>query len=357
MNMRKSLNRDICIFVFLIFLFSGCTQILPTDYSEKGVQNIIMEDLERALVDVRQEEAKGLTSTDWLVCGSEFYVKIEEDTYEKRDISEEVQYILKEEENTYFYLKKVENRLVIESEFYFFIYDFTTNRLQKYNTEYGHLGWQIFEKTIYFIENTHSRQTRLVAYDIVSGTVNKIDTGEYMPVQFRVRQDGAIGMWGENAKGEKEYCFWESMTPIYVSDKDEYFGWTNLCGFTERGIILEREYSTSSLRGTKIYEITKEGEISILAGISDWENLKAIPEGSLIFENNRIVAIDVLCGLVKAYDYELSCIGELQWDIDSSEEMEFEGYCVQGDDIWGIWKLTNENLYKLGLLCTATPMT
>ena len=108
-------------------------------------------------------------------------------------------------------MKKVENRLVIESEFYFFIYDFTTNRLQKYNTEYGHLGWQIFEKTIYFIENTHSRQTRLMAYDIVSGTVNKIDTGEYMPVQFRVRQDGAIGMWGENAKGEKEYCFWESM--------------------------------------------------------------------------------------------------------------------------------------------------
>lgn len=350
MNMRKSLDRNICKIVILIFLFSGCTHIFPTDYSEKETQNIMMKNIERTLVDVRQEESESLTSTDWLVCGREFYVKTGEDTYEKRDIPEEVQYILQEEENTYFYLKKEENKLIIESEFHFFIYDFTTNCVEEYNTEYGHLGWQIFQKTIYFIEKTNSSQTRLMAYDMVSGNVHKIDTGEYMPVQFHVRWDGAIGMWGENVKGEKEYCFWESMTPIYVSDKDEYFGWTYLCGFTERGIILEREYSTSSLRGTKIYEITKDGEISILAGISDWDNLKAIPEGSLIFENNRIVAIDLSYGLVKAYDYEFSFIGELQWDIDSDEEMEFAGYCVQGDGIWGIWKLTNDNSYKLGLL-------
>lgn len=29
------------------------------------------------------------------------------------------------------------------------------------------------------------------------------------------------------------------------------------------------------------------------------------------------------CGIVKAYDYDLSFTGELQWDIEVSEDMEF----------------------------------
>ena len=51
-------------------------------------------------------------------------------------------------------------------------------------------------------------------------------------------------------------------------------------------------------------------------------------------------------GMVKAYDYNLSCTGELQWDIEVSEDMEFVDYNVEGDGIWGIWKLTDEDVYK-----------
>lgn len=157
-------------------------------------------------------------------------------------------------------------------------------------------------------------------------------------------------MWGENAKGDKEYCFFQDMSPIYVSDKDEYFGWTYLCGFTERGIILEREYPTSSLQGTKIYGIMEDGEISILAGLSDWDDLIAIPEGNLIFRDDKVIAIDLSCGSVKAYGYDFSYIGELQWNINTDKDMELVGYCVQEDNIWSIWKLATENLFKSGLL-------
>lgn len=283
MNMKKSLIKNLWMLLLLIIL-CGCTQIFSKDSSVEEFLSTKSERKESLLRDGRQNESAILASTDWFIYDREFYVREGEDIYEKGDFPKAVQYVLQERGNTYFYLKKVENKLVIESEFSFFIYDFGTNCMEEYNSEYGHLGWQISQNMIYFIENTNNSQTKLMKYDMASGNVNEIDTGEYMPIQFWVRQDGAIGMWGKNAKGDKEYCFWESRMPIYVPDKDEYFGWTNLCGFTERGIILEREYSTSSLRGTKIYEITKEGEISILAGIINQDNLRAIPEENLILK-------------------------------------------------------------------------
>ncbi|MDE6433990.1 MAG: hypothetical protein K2L07_07140 [Lachnospiraceae bacterium] len=348
MNMQRYFNK--WKFVLIILLFNGCTQTFSMDYSEKETQDILLKGTETTVVDVRQEESECLTSTDWFVYGRELYVKTGENIYEKRDVPRVVQNVLQERKITYFFLKKEENKLVIESETGFFIYDFNTNRVEEYNTEYGHLDWQIFQNKIYCIVNTNNTQTRLMVYDMVRGDVNEIDTDEYRPVQFHVRRDGAIGMWGENAKGDKEYCFLEGMAPIYVPDRDEYFGWTYLCGFTERGIILEREYPTSSLQGTKIYGIMEDGEISILAGLSDWDNLKAIPEGSRIFTENEIISINLSNSLVKAYDYEFSCTRELHWDIEANEDMVLVGYYVHEDDIWGIWQLGSENIFKLGLL-------
>ncbi|MDE6675755.1 MAG: hypothetical protein K2K19_13275 [Acetatifactor sp.] len=305
---------------------------------------------EEYLDECQPKESVGLASTDWFVYAGEFYVKTGEDTYEKGDFPDEIQHVLQEQESTHFVLKKEENKLILESESDFFIYDFASDCIVGHKTEYGHLGWQVCKDQIYYIANVDNGQTRLMVYDMASGSINEIDTGEYMPVQFHVRRDGAIGMWGKNAEGDQEYCFWEGSSTVYVPDKDEYLGWTYLCSFTERGIILEREYPVSSLQGTKIYGITETGEISVLAGISDWDNLKAIPEGSLVFAEDKIIAVDLSSGLAKAYDSEFCYSGELQWDIDIDKEMEFVGFYTQEDDIWGIWQLEDERLFRLGLL-------
>lgn len=350
MNMKRSLKNSLWVIFLLIFLCEYI-YIYSKDNRDEEFLSAKRESKESFIQDGQRGETLGLSSEDWFVYNGEFYVKKGgDDVYEKGCFPKAIQHVLLDEENSYFYLKKEENRLVIETKNYFFIYDFTTNCMEEYYTEYGHLGWQIVKKKLFFIESTNDGQTKLIAYDMVSGNANEIKTDEYKPVQFYVRWDGAIGMWGKNSKGDKEYCFWESKTPIYVTDKDEHFGWTNLCGFTQRGIILEREYSVSSLQGTKLYEISKDGKISILAGISNWDDLEDIPEGNLIYEDNRIVVIDLTCGSVEAYDYNFLCIGKLKWDIEISEDMEFTGYYVQGDGIWSIWKLRNANLYKLGML-------
>lgn len=125
------------------FFFSGCTQTCSTNYCEKETQDTLMESIESKLVDVRQEKFVGPAFTDWFVYGREFYVKTGEDTYEKRDLPQAVQHILQERKITYFCLEKEDNKLVMESEADFFIYDFTTNRMEEYSTEYGHLDWQI----------------------------------------------------------------------------------------------------------------------------------------------------------------------------------------------------------------------
>ena len=52
--------------------------------------------------------------------------------------------------------------------------------------------------------------------------------------------------------------------------------------------------------------------------------------------------------MVKVYDYDFSYMGELQWDIEVSEDMEFMDGKVEGDEIWGIWKL--EDVYKRAVL-------
>lgn len=295
---------------------------------------------------------------DWFVYKDffgqgEFYVKAGEDVYEKSDFPEAVQSVLQEEENKHCYLKKEENRLIIESEYHFYIYDFETDNMEEYSMKYGQWGWgQVCRETIYFIEISEDNKRRLMTYDMLSGSVEEIDTGEYEPLQFHVRSDGAIGMWGVNANGDEEYCFWENGMSVYITDKDESFGWTTLCGFTEKGIILVREYK-DWLLGTKIYEISKDGKIDILAAddyISERDNLKAIPEGWLIYEDDRIVAVDITSGLVKAYDYDFSYTGELQWDIEESENMVFLTYNVEADGIWGIWKLAEEDLYKRAAL-------
>ena len=319
-----------------------------SDFPE-AVQSVLQEEkCESAFSDAEKKSKE-----DWFVYYGEFYEKAGEDIYKKSDFPETIQSVLQEEENTPLYLKKEENRLIIEFNYHFYIYNFETDHMEEYSTEYGHLGWQICRKTLYFIEKTEGDKKRLMAYDMVSGNVKQIDTGEYEPLQFHVRSDGAIGMWGVNAKGDKEYCFWENGKSVYVADKDESFGWTTLCGFTENGIIMVREYK-DWLLGTKIYEVSKDGTINILAGISgsisERDNLKAIPEGWLIYEDNRIVAIDMTSGLVKAYDYDFSCMGELQWDIEMSEDMEFVDYDVEGDGIWGIWKLKDKNVYKRAAL-------
>ena len=318
------------------------------DFPE-AVQSVLQEEKCESVFSDSEKKSK----EDWFVYYGEFYEKAGEDIYKKSDFPETIQSVLREEENTPRYLKKEENRLIIEFNYHFYIYNFETDRMEEYSTEYGHSGWQICRKTLYFIEKTEGDKKRLMAYDMVSGNVKQIDTGEYEPLQFHVRLDGAIGMWGVNAKGDKEYCFWENGTSVYVADKDESFGWTTLCGFTENGIIMVREYK-DWLLGTKIYEVSKDGTINILAGISESiserDNLKAIPEGWLIYEDNRIVAIDMTSGRVKAYDYNLSCTGELQWDIKVSEDMEFVTYRVEGDGIWGIWKLTDEDVYKRAAL-------
>lgn len=297
-------------------------------------------------------------------------MKTGEDVYKKSDFLKAAQAVLQEEENKDYSADKGENRIVIESEYHFYIYDFETDRMEEYSTEYGHLGWQVYRDTLYFIEKTGDNKKRLMAYDMASGNAEQIDTGEYEPAQFDICSDGAIGMWGSRGeeyrdeyreemgrwKGEIYYCFWEDGTAVYVADKDDidgHFGWTVLRGFTKNGIILEREYD-DWLWGTKTYVISKDGTIDILASISDSisdrENPKVLPEGYLIYEDDRIVAIDMTSGLVKAYDYDLSYMGELQWDIEVSEDMEFVDYKVEGDGIWGIWKLKDKNVYKRAAL-------
>lgn len=305
---------------------------------------------------------------DWFVYRGRFYVKTGEDVYEKSDFPEAVQSVLQEEENKDYSADKGENRLVIESRYHFYIYDFETNHMEEYSSEYEHWDWQIYQETIYFIEETGDGKTRLMAYDMASGNAEQIDTGEYEPAQFDIRSDGAVGMWGVKGegdekwegmdywKGETYYCFWEDGTAVYVADKDYKdgkFGWTVLRGFTRNGIILEREYA-ALWRGTKTYVISKDGTMDILASISDSisdrENPKTLPKGSKIYEDDRIVAIDMTSGLVKTYDYDLSYTGELQWDIEVSEDMEFVDYNVEGDGIWGIWKLADEDAYKRAAL-------
>lgn len=324
-NLKRNPINNIWILILLVVL-CGCIYIAFSDSEKKSKE-------------------------DWFVYkdffgDGEFYVKAGEDVYEKSDFPEAVQLVLQKEENKHCYLKKEENRLIIESEYHFYIYDFETDRMKEYSIEYGQWGWgQICRKTIYFIEKTEDDKRRLMAYDMVSGSVEEIDTGEYEPLQFHVRLDGAIGMWGVNAKRDEEYCFWENGTSVYIADKDESFGWTTLCGFAENGIILEREYDDSIL-GTKTYVISEDGTVDILASINAWETLKALPGGYLIYEDDRIIAVDMTSGMVKTYDYNLSCTGEQQWDIEVSEDMEFVDCSVEGDGIWGIWKLADEDVYK-----------
>ena len=340
MNMMRNLKNNLWIPILLIVL-CGCIYIFSKDKCES-----VFPDTEKKSKEDR------FVYKDFLGEG-EFYVKAG-DVYKKSDFPEAVQLVLQEEGNKCYYLKKEENRLIIESKYHFYIYDFETDGIEEYSIEYGQWRWgQIFREKIYFIEITEEDKRKLMAYNMVTGNVEKIDTGEYEPMQFHVRSDGAIGMWGVNAKGDEEYCFWENGKLVYIADKDESFGWTTLCGFTENGIIMVREYK-DWLLGTKIYEVSKDGTINILAGISESiserDNLKAIPEGWLIYEDNRIVAVDMTSGRVKAYDYNLSCTGELQWDIEVSEDMEFVDYNVEGDGIWGIWKLTDEDVYKRAAL-------
>ena len=335
-NLNRNLRNNLWILVLLIVL-CGCIYIFSKDKFESAFS-----------------DSEKKSKEDWFVYKDffgegEFYVKAG-DVYKKSDFPEAVQSVLQEEENKCCYLKKEENRLIIESEYHFYIYDFETDGMEEYSIEYGQWRWgQIFREKIYFIEITEDDKRKLMAYNMVTGNVEKIDTGEYEPMQFHVRSDGAIGMWGVNAKGDEEYCFWENGKSVYIADKDESFGWTTLCGFTEIGIILEREYDDLIL-GTKTYVISKDGIVDILASINAWETLKALPEGRLIYEDNRIIAVDMTSGMVKAYDYNLSCTGELQWDIKVSEDMEFVTYRVEGDGIWGIWKLTDEDVYKRAAL-------
>lgn len=335
MSMIRNLKNNLWILVLLIVL-CGCIYIFSKDICVS-----VFSDTEKK------------SKEDWFIYRGEFYAKAGEDVYVKSDFPEVVQSVIQEEGNAPDYLRKEENRLIIESRYHFYIYDFETDRMEEYSTECGHLGWQICRKTLYFIEETEGDKKRLMAYDMVSGNVRQIDTGEYEPLQFHVSLDGAIGMWGVNAKGDEEYCFWENGMSVYIADKDESFGWTTLCGFTEKGIIMVREYE-DWLLGTKVYKISKDGTINILAGISESiserDNLKAIPEGYLIYEDNRIVAVDMTSGMVKVYDYDLLCMGELEWDIEVSEDMEFVTYRVEGDGIWGIWKLKDKNVYKRAAL-------
>lgn len=347
--MKRSLIKSLWMLIFLIFL-CGCTQTFSIDYSEKEILGAKKDTIENLLRDGGQVESVSLASMDWFVYDGEFYVRVGKDIYEKGDFPKEVQCILQKRENPYFFLKKEDNRLVLESKTEFSIYDFTTNCMERHKIEHEHLRWQIYQDKLYYIMASDDEYNRLMVYDMALGNVNEIDTGEYIPLQFYVRRDGAIGMWGENAKGEKEYCFLEGNSPIYISDKDEYWGWTYLYSFTEKGIILEREYSSSSLQGTKIYGITKDGEINILASLSNGDNLKAISEGSLVFAEDMVIIIDLSYGYAKAYDYEFSYIKELQWNIDISEGMKFVGYYVQEDNIWGIWQLEKKNLFMLGAL-------
>lgn len=307
-----------------------------------------------------------ISKEDWFIHRGKFYVKTGEDVYKRSVFPEAVQSVKQAIEHR----RKAGNRLIMESEDYFYIYDFETERMEEYWTKYGHFSsnWQVYRDMLYFVEETGDDKTRLMAYDMASGNVEQIDTGEYEPAQFEIRSDGAIGMWGVKGEGDKKwegidywkgetyYCFWEDGTAVYVADKDYKdgnFGWTVLRGFTKNGIILEREYD-DLWRGTKTYIISKDGKTDLLESISDSisdrENPKTLPEGSLIFEDERIVAVDMTSGLVKTYDYDLSCTGELQWDIEVSEDMEFVDYKEEGDEIWGIWKLADEKGYKRAAL-------
>ena len=85
-----------------------------------------------------------------------FYVKTGEEVYEKSDFPEAVQAVLQKEENKDRQLKEEENRLIMESEYHFYIYDFEADRLKEYWTEYGHFrsNWQAYRDALYFIEKT-----------------------------------------------------------------------------------------------------------------------------------------------------------------------------------------------------------
>ena len=145
---------------------------------------------------------KKISKEDWFLHRGKFYVKTGEDVYKRSVFPEAVQSVMQEIECLG--KGKEENRLIMESEDCFYIYDFGTERMEEYWTEYGHFSssWQVYRDTLYFVEETEDDKTRLMAYDMASGNVEPIDTGEFEPAQFEIRSDGAVGMWG--VKGERD---------------------------------------------------------------------------------------------------------------------------------------------------------
>lgn len=178
----------------------------------------------------------------------------------------------------------------------------------------------------------------MMVYDMQTNSEKEIDIGECIPVQFQAREDGEIGIWGTNDENGM-FCFWSDEKITYVPDEDVNRGWTNLCDYNERGIILEREYPTSSLQGTKIYQVPESGEVTVLASEGDMScTANEIPSGYLLFADDFVLAVDSSSGQVDVYDYEFSYIENLVWNIDIKENMIFKGCCVWNDKIIGLWK-------------------
>ncbi len=229
--------------------------------------------------DVRdgQKEYEELSEEEWLkefsvlfgtkykgeiLCGYSEAADIASETYMTSAVEVDVvQAFLQKQDIQGVYLLEQESRLIMEHRKGFAIYDYAANELKEIETEFGHTDWQVLQDTLYYIELNETDGNCLKWYDMQSDKARILDIGEYVPLQFHVREDGAVGIWADGCDG-KVYCFWKEQQLSYVSDEDIYTSWTNLYDYTEQGILLEREYQTSSIQGTQIYQIAEDGTIT-----------------------------------------------------------------------------------------------
>lgn len=341
--MTKSLTSKMYILLFLTFVLFGCSRG-PTDYSDDLLSNMEKTDSENQIEDDGRGASQRLSSEDWLIWESILYVKTKEETFQKSDFPHAVQNILHEENDKELYFTKEGNKLIIECQYDFVIYDFEKESIERIELTYGHSDWKILHNQIFYIALDEYERKHMMVYDMQTSSKKEINTGEYVPLQFQVREDGAVGIWGTNNE-KRMFCFWSNEKTTYVLDEDMNTGWTKLCDYNERGIIMEREYQTSSLQGTKIYQIQENGMVKILASDGDDScNANEIPTGKLLFEDNYVMAVDSLNGRVKVYDYEFFYKEKLTWNnLDIKEDMIFEGCCIWNDKIVGLWKNKNED--------------
>lgn len=306
----------------------------------------------------KENKVKGEQYDAWIIFEESLYIKNEEDTYIKADFPMDLSEALRENERIFF--KKEENILVARCQKEFLIYNFKNDTLSKMCIEGECAGWDIFNKQIYYIESDGQTNNQLKCYDIQTEVTSYIDLGDFVPMQFIIRDDGAIGILGVSGKlesGIRDVCFVENGQITCLSLNDDVFGWVHLMEFNEKGIIFQKEYPTSTGNGTKLYCYNKDGTCSIMARLSENPiEMNPIPEGPLVFLSNQILEIDMKNGGVESYDYLFKRQGTLEWENKSEfvEDLDFRGFWVENEKVYGIWGDEENTCLRVFGLCEKT---